>query len=364
MLKIGVIGLGGCGNRIAKLAAEEEFPALAINSAEVDCEDIDSFEVLLLGDSGGCGKDRKLGQKIFKQKYKDIEGKLAEFTDNDIVVCVASADGGTGGAMLPLIINVMKELHKGPVYVPIVVLPFKTEGVSSQKNAIRCMKEISELDVSYRVYDNDRTLLTTSSMIEAHELVNKTIIEDLKVLRGDICPASPYGNMDDRDRLKIAATKGLSIISKTAGIKENHLDSSSISDYIVDAIKQSCNVDIERDKFVSRMGFIYSLPESMIKRIDKQYVAIKDYAGEPLEIFEHINVLNEESGSVIAILSGLSDPNTRISEMLEIVDEREKKALSRRKGIDLNLDDDEDDCDLSDNNKSSSKSIEDIFGDY
>lgn len=314
-LNIGVIGIGSAGNQLAKLASEADFDAIAINSTEADLLAIgDACQTMLVGEKG-CGKDRSRAKAFVKQKYKpiieDIKNTLGE---HDVIVVAGSTSGGTGSGMIPIMTHLLSSMVKGPVFLNALIIPSIQESAIAQKNTIDCMSEIKDLDLGYFMYDNGTV---KGSITEVYKKVNNAFVNDLKVFRGDLCETTVYGIMDDRDRLKLIGTKGLITVSKISGIKESHLDG-DINEVIVGSIKGSHNVDIERDRVVKRVGFVHTLPESLLGNVDRYYEKMKNVYGMPMEIFEHINCINDsEAGIVVTIMAGMSYPATRMEDIAE-----------------------------------------------
>lgn len=336
MINIGCAGIGGFGNQISKLATMENFDSLAINSSKDDLVDLEEICTTILIGENGCGKDRNLSKSLIKDKYQNIIKDFKEqFSKCRVVFVVASGDGGTGSGGLPILTALLKKEIPNIIFVPVIVMPLETESVRAHNNTKECIKELNTLGVPFIIKDNNRT--EKNSLIDIYESINMDIIKDFKIFRGDYCEASRFGNMDDRDRLKILATPGLVTVNKVAGIKENNLDKTTLNDIIISSIKDSYNVDIERDKVVKRMGFINVLPENLVSKMDKSYSKVKEYAGEPLEVFEHLTVNNDtDSGSIISIMSGLTYPITKIEEINDLIKSKEE-ALTKKKKDDSDL---------------------------
>lgn len=326
-LKIGVIGIGSAGNQLAKLAAEADFDAIAINSTEADLLAIgEACETMLVGEKG-CGKDRNRAKAFVKQKYKPIiEDIKTILGEHEVIVVAGSTSGGTGSGMIPIMTHLLSSLVKGPVFLNALIIPSIQESAVAQKNTIDCMAEIKDLDLGYFMYDNGTV---DGPITEVYKKVNNSFVNDLKVFRGDLCETTAYGIMDDRDRLKLIGSKGLITVSKISGIKENYLNDKDINDLIVGSIKGSHNVDIERDRVVKRIGFVHTLPESLLGSVDRYYKKMKDVYGTPFEIFEHINCINEsDAGSVVTIMAGMSYPATRMEDIAESLNSM-KENLTR-----------------------------------
>ena len=74
MLKIGILGIGNCGNQIANIATREGFETFCINTSEKDLETIDKNISVFLFGSDGAGKDRNIAKSFVKRHYKSLIG--------------------------------------------------------------------------------------------------------------------------------------------------------------------------------------------------------------------------------------------------------------------------------------------------
>ena len=74
MLNIGVIGIGNCGNQVAKLAMEElACDVLALNSSKNDLSTLgDNVPTLCLGDERGAGKNRTEAKLFLKKSIMEM----------------------------------------------------------------------------------------------------------------------------------------------------------------------------------------------------------------------------------------------------------------------------------------------------
>lgn len=322
---LGIIGAGSCGNQQALLAGKENMPVLAINSASIDLDDImndpeaqDYCTVIKIGDTEGCGKNRKLAKKLLKQDVKEVlEATEIVFGKEEIktVIVTGSTNSGTGSGLIALLADILRSVYPDMTIITMPILPCdKTP--RSLANSIECMKEIIELNIPYIPIDNSKC--KGKSIKEIYDRVNQDILYNFKIINGDFIRPSSYGNMDEQDRKRLFSTPGMMRISKVSGLKNNLEE--SIGSLIVDSIKQNFGADLKGDKVIKRMGVIYTVTEEMLQKIDNTYEEVIDYIGTPIEIFEHINIVEDEKEcSIITILAGLSAPDDRLEEMSQIV---------------------------------------------
>ena len=72
MIEVGVIGIGNCGNQVAKLAKEElSCDVLALNSSKNDLETIpETIPSILVGDERGAGKNRSEAKAVIDKVFE------------------------------------------------------------------------------------------------------------------------------------------------------------------------------------------------------------------------------------------------------------------------------------------------------
>lgn len=318
---IGVIGVGSCGNQLALLAGMSGIPSLAINSASIDLDDIvkspeaqESCTTLKIGTTEGCGKNRNLAKNMIKQDAKNILEAVEVIFDKEFIktlVVVGAANNGTGSGSIAILTDILRSVHPELNIIPTPVLPCDVS-TRSMGNTLECMSEIINLGMPYIPIDNLKC--KCKSIKEIYTKVNEDILADFKIINGDYIQPSSYGNMDEQDRKKLFSTPGMMRVCKISGMK--NASDETIPQLILNSIKQNFGAELQGDKIVKRMGVIYSLTEDMLQKIDHSYKEVTDEIGVPIEIFEHINVIEDDKKcSIITILAGLSAPDNRLEEM-------------------------------------------------
>ena len=187
------------------------------------------------------------------------------------------------------------------------------------------------------------------------------------MLRGDFnSQSSKYGNIDFRDMVTLISTPGLMSINKITGIKETDLSNQSLESLIIKSIKDSYNIQTEKDKVISRIGIILSLTESMLGKFDSSLKELTDEVGQTAFKQVHVNIVEDESQtSIITILAGMSCPDSKLSDFVEMINSaksevtktKESKIKDLNQSINWFNDDDEVEEEIEED-------IEDIFKKY
>jgi hypothetical protein len=196
------------------------------------------------------------------------------------------------------------------------------------------------------LYDNDKMKgIPSHQMMEA---INKSIVEDIKVLQGTYNYATKYSSIDEKDMSMIISTSGRIVVASYTNIKEKDLDNSSIDAKLVQILKGNTHAELQIDKVIKRSGVIANLNEAMSQNFDDHLNELQKVVGAPVEEFSHVSINAEKAlpNNVFFIGAGLSPINDRIEKINERVAEIE--AMQEKE-------DDDDDVFSIDLNQANSK---------
>lgn len=331
---ISAAGIGGAGSQIIDKVARNNINTVAVNSTEIDTVGVDHSSGLIYLGKEGCGKIRSEGKKLVKNQASQFIPRLAELCgDASLVFIIGATSGGTGSGSLPITSDLLRSYYKSQKrdvkIIAIGILPDASEDVRALSNAIETVKELSGLGIPYMLYDNDTV---QGSLINKYTTINNSIVEDIMVLRGDYNLPTVYGSMDVRDSSNLLKVPGLMTVNKISGFKKTTLDQKSFDSLILKSIKESYNVQLQKDKVIGRIGLIVSLTEEMLDSFDKGISAVQDELGKASEIYTHINIVEDEKEvSIITILTGLSVPDSRLEDMAYAIEAAKEKVLKQSK---------------------------------
>ena len=192
-MRVGVIGVGQAGGRIADLLSYHSqwgrhqgiVPfSLAINSAQSDLlglKTLSKKDRILVGQTvvkgHGVGLNRKVGAKVAKHGLHSIMHAVTEKVIHHVdgFLVIAGLGGGTGSGGAPVVISKLRQVYEEPIYF-VGILPSEDEGKLMAMNAIECLQEVDGLVNGILLFDNDvwkkeGLPLETSYSIMNHELV-------------------------------------------------------------------------------------------------------------------------------------------------------------------------------------------------
>jgi len=342
-LKISIIGVGNAGNQIVEKAIADKYPVFAINSSIKDLSDSiinEEIPAFIIGNEArGAGKNREKAKELFKLNGKDLFG-VSDFSDmvnsSDVIFVVAATSGGTGSGVSPELIKLFTNIYPNKNIIFYGILPKLSDSIMAQANTIQCMSEITECNVPYLLAD----LMYYEDIPNnvAYDEIGKHIMESINIIRGDYLNPSNSGMIDENDMRTIIWESGYMATFMLNNMTMAQVDKFSIQSYMINKIKNSPAVQIQRDKIIKQLGVIVNCPDEMMEATRTgNYNELTEYAGIPLSIFENYSVADANYGQFITILSGMSLPYSRISLSKNKIAQHEE-LLKRTKKVDLTAD--------------------------
>ena len=137
--------------------------------------------------------------------------------------------------------------------------------------------------------------------------------------------------MDNKDKLKLLKTPGVTVIATSQVMPLDLRDENTLAKSIQQSWDNSVFVNLDYDKVVKRVGFIFEISDKITGLINHN--TINRDLGLPLEIFEGIYKADKEQ-RIISILTGLSFPENKIKAIDETLNKvqglmnREEKKSS------------------------------------
>ena len=335
MIRLGLIGIGNCGNQVVSLAKEtKDIPGIAINTSDKDLENVKNLTVFKIGSSKGAGKSRDKAKAYVKQMMKQLlsqEKFKSHIDENDVVAVVASTGGGTGSGISVMLTHLLSTMYVDKRFILVHVLPSLKESLAAQQNTIEYLKEMNNFNATYMSYDNGcKDGLPSNIMMKQ---MNEEIVEDLSVIRGDYLLSTPFTSIDEEDLTKILEVPGRLVVHRVYDIKEKDIDKVGIEDMLIQKLTDvTYSTELHNDNRVMKMGVILNVTEKLSNKIDTNFTEFKNQIGNPIEGFEHVAIIEPSmnlKNRAIVISSGLSLPEDRIEKIneriQEILDEIEKQ---------------------------------------
>ena len=217
------IGVGQAGGNIANQFSKLGYTTFYINTSQTDLDTIDVPKQYKYCPpaASGTSKNRGLAKGYFK-KYENIiieivKARLGSF--RHIFVC-ASAGGGTGSGMLPMMLESLSENIKDITFGAIVSLPDLKESYKIKHNAQECIDELKDIETIGNTYIIDNNACFMGNVRSPLENIDSLFANSLNDFLS-VSHASKKGVIDEKEILTMLAINGYSVI---ANINSNAKD--------------------------------------------------------------------------------------------------------------------------------------------
>ena len=167
IVKIKVIGVGGCGNNVVNRMVSTGVTGVdfvAINTdKQVLNESVAAYKIQIgekLTHGQGAGADPEVGRKSAEESRSQISKALE---DTDMVFITAGMGGGTGTGAAPVVAEAAREM--GILTMGVVTKPFWFEGRRRMQQAESGIEELQNRVDSLVVIPNDRIKHVTDQKI-------------------------------------------------------------------------------------------------------------------------------------------------------------------------------------------------------
>jgi cell division GTPase FtsZ len=360
-LKIGFIGVGEGGSRIAHSFTTKNYLVGVINTALPDCANLnlpDSKKLLLDSHINGAGKNIKIGEAIFT----DNKNKVSHFIKTNVVgkvhylmICIAGGGGSGTGSIIPMI-NICKGLgiQIGVIYT----LPMRSEDSVTKTNCLKGLKELNDFLAKKAIspvilIDNQKIseifpFLTISKFwLKANWEIVKTFDYFNNIPKRK---SIYYSALDSADFARILSSSGFMTFGKSEVKKYNNR--LALAEKIQTSIESGlmCSgYDLTQS---SAAGIIIIGSERVFDRlpaksIDYAYDSVKEITTRGV-IFK--GVYKDESVKdlliIFSVFGGLGLPQERIAELKEAADllqNKNNEKFSFDFGENIKNDEDEED---------------------
>lgn len=205
-MKLGVIGVGQAGGRIAdhfyshdegsKIGCVAD--AMAVNISRPDLSALRTLPQerrVLVGqdekEGHGVGSDQKEAAKLVHDDIRDILYRLEEMplAEIDAFAIIAGTGGGVGGGGGPVIAKYLNNRYEIPT-ITIGVLPFENDSHLNKINSIRSIRGFEKHTENIVLFDNDLWTEDTGTVEKNYLRMNEEFVIRLSAVFGATEPAS------------------------------------------------------------------------------------------------------------------------------------------------------------------------------
>lgn len=226
VLKIAVIGIGGCGcNTISNLErAGIDVPTVAVNTDAAVLYKTRAKYRVLIGETvtrgRGSAGSPALGREIMS---REAERVLANVRDAELYILTAGLGGGTGTGGILALAEYIKENMKNRLVWAVVTIPFSSEGIERIQNAQMALSELLDLADMTLVNFNDilKEKVGAYSIQQAFREMDKHLVDlinGLTKLQG-LKPEPGLVNIDFSNIERLTRESGLGFVGIGSGLR-------------------------------------------------------------------------------------------------------------------------------------------------
>lgn len=316
-----LIGLGAAGNKAAICAVENNIMSvkqtMLVNSTLKDIpaeyqNKEGAIVYQLFGAYGGCGKERQISYGLLEETLKRDVLNLDEFLnvgqpdEAELVIIVASTEGGTGSGSAPLIANYIRSVYGIAVHV-FGIAGFEDD-VRGMRNTVDFFKEMSA-EFTVECIKNSKFLSDCNgNKIKAEKKANEEFCKKISVLMGLQIRDSDH-NIDPTDLLKLSTEEGYMII-ETCVFDDKIKNREQFRQAVIDTFDKSKALDVDTES-ISKLGVIMNVKPESTDYIDYRDVVV-DRFGVPYETYEHIQSESTMPEFIAFICTGLKMPTDEV----------------------------------------------------
>lgn len=328
-IKMGVIGVGQAGSRIAEEFSRLGYDAGVINTSAQDLAYINvpqDQKLLLEGSLGGTGKDLDLGRQIFEQSTEQLTTFVEAIADgNDMLFLAVSGGGGTGSSsvdtMVPMLFTLGMPL--GVIYI----LPKATEDAQSKKNSIETLARLAKLTStnmisSLVVVDNARIEQIYGGLSQAQfwTTANSAIVEPINIFNTLTSQPSQFTSLDPSDFGKIISCGDCSVYGMVE--VEDYMEETALAESVMKSLNSNMlaegfDLTQTRTGGVIILGSQAALSKLPALNIDYCFSMISETTNGA-NIFQGIYAvedMDDDSVKIYSWFAGLGLPQDRIENL-------------------------------------------------
>lgn len=335
VIEVAFVGCGQAGGNIVSLFSDE-YNSLFINTSEEDLRSLKNAKrKYQIANAEGASKDIYKAMQLVTDDYSNITKEVDSIITEQIVFVVGALGGGSGNALVRAISEYLTSNDKSDnrIVCPVLILPDEeVESLVACSNVYEAFKDLEALNVGAMfLLDNKKNANKFAINSDFYHCLDSLL---------KMSNQSKDGNVDKSELKTCLSAKGICTIHKISKDKTNAANIiNSFNDNKIFA-------PIEKDVVITYIALSLAKKGVDISDIIKGYVVYDSFLGYG-------------SASTLCVLSGMSMPVGRISEIRNKIKSGKKQLTTNFQKLNSSIfeDDNEDDFSLTSikNNKPVSK---------
>ena len=329
-IKMGIVGSGQAGSRLAEAFYGLGYDALAFNTAQQDLEHIkmpSANKIMLDYSLGGASKDPSIGHEAAQMHRDLINSEIRDqLGKSEVFVFCTSLGGGSGGGSIDTMIDILAAI--GQPIVVITVLPMTNEDAQTKKNSLEALgklaKKVQERVIhNLIVVDNAKieTIFSDVGPMQFYQVSNQAIVEPLDVFNTYSSAPSNVKSLDPMEFGKILVDGGgLSLYGSMT--VANYEEDTALAEAVITNLTSGLLAEGFNLKQTQYCGVMFLANKSVWEKLPSASInyamsMVQDHAGTPLGVFRGIYEADipEDVVKVYSFFSGLALPDSRVDEL-------------------------------------------------
>jgi cell division GTPase FtsZ len=349
-IRLGVVGSGQAGSRLAETFHTLGYDAVVFNTAPQDLEHIklpEANKCLLEYGLGGAAKEMEIGKEA-AESHRDAINELIQdkLSDAQAFVLCLSLGGGSGAGSCEVFVDLLSGIGK-PVVV-MTVLPMANDDAQTKRNALETLSKLAKEAQNKRIHnlivvDNAKieTIYSDVSQIDFFEVSNRAIVDPVDAFNTLSSMSSSVKGLDPMEFAKLLTDGGgLTVYGELT--VPNYEDETAIAEAVINNLNSgllASGFDLKQSKYVGVMIVANREVWSKIPSASVSYAMsmVHDLCGTPTGIFRGIYTTDMDSDvvKVYSMFSGLGLPDPRVQQLKK--EAQEYAAKTKDKDVERNL---------------------------
>jgi cell division GTPase FtsZ len=354
-IRIGVVGSGQAGSRLAEAFYKNGYDTIVINTATQDLKFIDvpeSNKLLLDYGLGGAAKELSIGHAA-AEAHKDSIAELisAKLDSAQVNLLCISLGGGSGAGSCETMVDILSSTGK-PLAV-MAALPMNAEDAQTKHNALETLAKLSKFAQTKKinnliVVDNAKieSIYSNVSQLDFYKVANRAIVEPVDMFNTLSSMPSDVKGLDPMEWGKLLTDgEGLSVYGEM--VVKNYVGETALAEAVMENLNGNLlagGFDLTQSRYV---GVILTAPKAVWDRIPSMHTnyalaMVNEQCGNPKGVFKGIYTIEDGTDEVkiYSWFAGLGLPESRVTQL-----KNESKSLSENvrtkdaaRNLTLNLD--------------------------
>ena len=354
-LKLGVVGTGQAGSRMAETFSKLGYDGVCMNTALQDLKSIglpETHKLFLDGTLGGAAKTLSIGEAATESHADEILALVnRQLGHTQVLLLTTSLGGGSGAGSVEPLVSILAQTGK-PI-ICIAALPMENDDAQTKANALQTLGKLSKMVQNKTlsnliVVDNAKieNVYSEVSQMEFFGVANKAICEPIDIFNTFSMRDSPVKALDSSEWAKLFVDgEGLSIYGSME--VDNFLEKTAIAEAILnnlDGNLLASGFNVKEAKYVGVMVIAHPDVWKQIPSVSVNYgmSMIAEKCNNPTTykgIYED-ETLSKDKVNIYTFISGLSLPEGRVNALKEEVKQLQavSKEKEEKRNVNLSLD--------------------------